>query len=713
MRYPIMNRNEKYRVEVPQLNGGINLIDPPEQVEDNQLVDAGNVWWSQGALRTRPGMHKTESGELPVGANGEMAHFVSHNRIGEREQMLGQMRVNASGITFYGYSLSVDSGMTEIGHVYDLPAQNGVVPSCMGVKTESGSETDYYFFLGNGKILKKGENGTLTDAEPYVPTVMVNGKGNAGMTDSEKTSGVSGVLFEGYNRLTGKFRCSFTTDGESDEYWLPASDLDASGEDARVNVSILMADGSTYTTVLVPDIYGRIQAHEDNITAAQFGLDSTQYSDFSMDITMNAKTGVLRFEIIASHNGTDETIRLPFVRSNNLTVTASKTTEGQRESICRMTQCAWFGGDRSGIAGGTRLFVCGNPEKPNLICWSDINRPLYFSENNYAYIGSSDQAVTCFGRQADLLIIFKEHEIYSAQYVAGSDYSYEDVVAGRVIDVAAVGAQFPITPLHPSIGCDCPDSVRLVNNRLVWASSDAHIYMMPTVSQWSERNVRDITARIRRRLEQHSRIELTAAAGGEYEGYYILLVGNTLYLLDAGNSAFQSYSYYASEKKATRLLPWYIWTLEKDGESWAAMVSDGDQVRMLSQSDGIEMTWNLFELAGNTDDGDAVSGWFETKLYDFGRIDRKKAVRELYFGLGDEAGTRVTVSYRTESGTWEDIADVNGEGNAEAYTPGHRRLIRLTPNIRLASVFGMRFTGDGTMAVDRLILYYQMQGVMR
>ena len=27
MRYPAMNKNEKYRVEVPQLSGGVNLID--------------------------------------------------------------------------------------------------------------------------------------------------------------------------------------------------------------------------------------------------------------------------------------------------------------------------------------------------------------------------------------------------------------------------------------------------------------------------------------------------------------------------------------------------------------------------------------------------------------------------------------------------------------------------------------------------------------
>lgn len=79
------------------------------------------------------------------------------------------------------------------------------------------------------------------------------------------------------------------------------------------------------------------------------------------------------------------------MRSNNLTVTAWKTNAGDREKICRMVQNTWFGGDRSGVAGGTRLFVCGNPEHPNLMHWSDVNNPLYFPENNYAYIGGGDQ----------------------------------------------------------------------------------------------------------------------------------------------------------------------------------------------------------------------------------------------------------------------------------------------------------------------------------
>ena len=45
MKYPVMNGENTYRVEVPQLSGGVNLAEPASVIEDMQLADANNVWW--------------------------------------------------------------------------------------------------------------------------------------------------------------------------------------------------------------------------------------------------------------------------------------------------------------------------------------------------------------------------------------------------------------------------------------------------------------------------------------------------------------------------------------------------------------------------------------------------------------------------------------------------------------------------------------------
>ena len=53
MRIPKMPKSNQYRVSVPALNGGVNLNDAPNLVEDNQLTAVLNMWWKDEALRTR------------------------------------------------------------------------------------------------------------------------------------------------------------------------------------------------------------------------------------------------------------------------------------------------------------------------------------------------------------------------------------------------------------------------------------------------------------------------------------------------------------------------------------------------------------------------------------------------------------------------------------------------------------------------------------
>ena len=106
----------------------------------------------------------------------------------------------------------------------------------------------------------------------------------------------------------------------------------------------------------------------------------------------------------------------------------------------------------------------------------DVDNPLYFPENNYAYVGDSSQAATAFGKQSDMLVIFHSREMYYATYVAGGDFTAQDVIDGKIVDVTAYMAKFPITQINGEIGCDCPRTVQLCNNRLAWATSDGRVY---------------------------------------------------------------------------------------------------------------------------------------------------------------------------------------------------------------------------------------------
>ncbi len=723
MRYLRMPSQPKMTVTVPQLNGGVNLCDLPNRVGDNQLTACHNVWWQTGTLQTRPGLTVKQEGTLPVGATGAVAHFVNGNPVNERETLLGQFRAPPDGATdgtFWGYSLDLDNGVTCLGRRMNVaPDKNGGW-SAMGVKASKGSDTHYYYFLSDGSVLQQGEVPTdgsqreLVDAEPYVPLVMVNGH-PVDKEEEPNTQGPNGVLFESYNMLTGKYRCGFTTDGKAVCFRLPVPQGSQPKIVAVEYTFLNKVTGRVETINLLskerydPATFGFEIARQDYATFIYEELKDTATSGYNDG--MRAKIGFYIFNSFGEQIGWEAVPAA--IDNNNLILTLEADGSSYRETICRMTRCTWFGGDRSGVDGGTRLFVCGNPDKPNLVHWSDVNNPLYFPENNYAYIGSGDEAVTGFGKQGDLLVMFKEHELYAAQYVEGTDFTYEDVISGKVTDVAAHLAQFPITPLHPSVGCDCPDTIRLVNNKLVWATSDRHIHMLTSVNQWSERNVRDITARIRPHLDKQDALSLKKATAGEYRGYYTLLVDSTMYLMDTGNSAFQSYAYYASEKKATMALPWYIWELDNGMDEWVTTVSDGEQLYILKQPPYAPkyggQEWTLYTLQGDTDDGAAIVSSFATKLYDFDKEDMKKSIHQLYVSAADTEGCRICIGYATERGTAEDayILECDGERH------GHIRSYRLTPHVHMAEQFGLVFTAENPMAISGITLKYKNQGVVR
>ncbi len=723
MRYPKMQTQPKATVTVPQLNGGVNLCDLPNHVNDNQLTACNNVWWYNGMLQTRPGLTVKQEGTLPVGATGAVAHFTTGNPVNERETLLGQFRAPPDGATdgtFWGYSLDLDNGVTCLGQRMNVaPDKNGGW-SAMGVKAGKCSDTHYYCFLSDGSVLQQGKVPTdgsqrqLVDAEPYAPLVMVNG--HPVETEEElNTQGPNGVLFESYNMLTGKYRCGFTTDGKSHYFRLPAPE----GTYPKVIAAQYTFYNQVTSRVETINLYS-----DEKYDPAAFGIvqEGQDYVMFSFNTHNDAgapgygdaKRMLIYIKVYNKNGENIVDVDIPAAPdNNNLILTLEADGSGYRDTICRMKRCTWFGGDRSGVDGGTRLFVCGNPDKPNLVHWSDVNNPLYFPENNYAYIGSGDEAVTGFGKQGDLLVMFKEHELYAAQYVEGTDFTYEDVISGKITDVAAHLAQFPITPLHPSIGCDCPDTIRLVNNKLVWATSNRHIYMLTGVNQWSERNVRDITARIRPHLDKQDTLSLKKATAGEYRGYYTLLVGRTMYLMDTGNSAFQSYAYYANEKKATMALPWYIWELDNGTDAWVTTVSDDEQLYILKQPAYAPLyggqEWTLYTLGGDTDDGAAIESSFTTKLYDFARVDVKKSIDQVYISAGDTEGCRIRVGYVTDRYTVQDAYVIECTGE----TGGSIQPYGVTPNVRMVQRSAPAFSAENAMSVSGLTIKYKNQGVVR
>lgn len=708
MKYPVMNGGNTYRVEVPQLSGGINLAEPAGVIEDMQLADADNVWWKKGTLRTREGLKKIASF-----TTSDYSFLLKGNAISEREAVVYRTVKSGDSFTLTPYRVTLGAPYavqiaTRGNGSFTVAAVDEDVPSILAVKAETGGSAGYYFYCETGDIFRTATSadsgsGSFVAVEPYVPLVLVNGKGNM---DESKSPG---VMYEGYNRIGSKFRAWYVPDGKSTTFALPTKNLDAVNATVEIDLFNTNTQEMRTLTLTVPAA---------SSTAAEYGYASFAPLASEIGVTNSAyiqgtvhffaDKGEIQIKCDVKLGDSNEVVALPSVAGKNaIRVTCSRADADAKKSICKMTRAVWFGGDRSGLGGGTRLFFAGNPEKKNLVCWSDINNPLFFPESSYAYVGDSDGAVTAFGKQTDLLVIFKEHEIYAMQYVAGKSYTVDDVTSGRVTDVTALAATFPLSPLHPSIGCDCPNSVRLVNNRLVWISSDRHVYMMPSVNQWSERNVRDITARIRPALEEHTTAALKDAWAGEFYGYYFFVAGSAVFLLDVGNSAFQSYQYYSSETKASRMLPWYIWHLPQD-LSLRAVLSDNESVTLTTVD--IDGNIAVYTFEGDTDDGADIPAYFVTKGYTFGRDDQKKRIPRCTVAVENVENGAVRVSYLTDGGEYADPFLITTEGGTGERQAGHVRCVPLTPHICRCRAFGLRFESEKTMAVQGISLQYSLQG---
>lgn len=717
MKFPSIGNQPMYKVSVPELSGGVNLKDAPNMVEDSQLTACENMWWKDSALRTRPGVHTDADGIWDIGGSDMTPYFdydfypaVTVYEGGGKYTYIPYFYQNegSRASAYFGMSCFSEDGkrIGGCGVGFD-PGFDGTDPYATAALVFTADRTEdgngIYVLFNNGQIYRmKIVSGVrrlelVPQTDIYAPVVVINALG--GTEETKK----NGVFFEGFNLLTGAFWSYFTTDGAASQFKLPVESLTCNtGENTVIE----------YTAQGGGVVKWEITAPMQSVAADVNG--AAVYAD------INYTQGKVSFR-----TSTGEAYKLPAAGiSSNLHIKAWKTDPDAAKKISHMKFCTWYGGDRSGLNGGTRLFVSGNPEHPNLVHWSDTNNPFYFSENNYAYIGNSTQSITGFGRQSDILVIFKENETYYANYEAGTYYTAQDVIDGKIVDVSVYSAKFPITPVSSGIGCDCPGTIQLCNNRLVWAASDGHVYGLMAANQNSERNIRELSGMVRSRLLSHTAEEWRNAVSGDYDGRYLLFVGNDAYVLDYMDSGFQYYASYYDDRKAQRGMPWHIWHLN-NGAIWQATAQLGNDlllfgsVRVLNTDHPSGEEYRLFgaafRLEGDSDSrlvtgtspfscmasDTPIHSCFRTKSYDFKRPEALKNIYQVYLGA-EQTEEPITFTYITDKYTQQDVSTLSAGG-----------MCRKTPNAMRVRQFALQADCDSPIAVSSIVINYKSLGGVR
>ncbi|MBR4973869.1 MAG: hypothetical protein IKY45_05350, partial [Clostridia bacterium] len=577
------------------------------------------------------------------------------------------------------------------------------------------------------KISFKAENGETTATSKrvgfediYIPTIATNVGPVTPADDNDKDYNETwsamlskdAVLYEGYNLIGKYYKVLYSTL----QRYEPATDFEVEDKQIfRLPYSVDKLTGKI--TLNVSWSAGSITKYvvELNGVKDENGAYWGGRADGQGGWQVRVKGDEISFwESDKSKIATRQ--RRRYLQNDMEVIAPAPNTEENYRKVLNMTCNEWFGGDSEGIYGGMHLFMCGNTQEKekSLVLWSDINKPLYFSENCYAYVGESTQKATAFGRQGKSLIIFKERELYATNY---SSTNVDE--NATIVDITATDVVFPMIQVHGYIGCDCPYTVQLCRNRLVWLNSDGKVYALVSANQYNERSVYELSQNIRKDLQAFSTEELQNALSADWNGHYVLTFGNKILLMDYNTYGFSSVYSYSKEESAQKKIPWWIWNIPErakiksitsfGGECFTVCETEykGDYREFTAYFDNSAKCDSIMVDETRTDF--PIASMFQTKLFDFGIPTKKKNVPSIEVLLGSNDGIPMTVTTITEQTTNEEQIVLSAE-NSEIGEAGYFQKAVIKPLNRINYRVALKIEAEGKLEVSDLVLKFKKLG---
>lgn len=753
MKYPAISKQPRRSVSVPELSGGVNLRDSISMISDNQLTECKNMWYHNGILRTRPACKAVSQNSIGrVSSDENVSRFKAFPHIKKNGMVLHSCQKNylswdesyAADILFWWQggedTVTQKSKIEDGGYISESGLQDKLGLNYFVVEKDGS----LYCYLSNRCVYtceyakgdKQDNKWTKVKEEEYpAPLVMSGCKPLNVQWCNGKTNGIQ---IDGYNLLGSYYKMQYT--GVNRELFSNGATtqtacfglihrIDPSKMDGKkVKLSYLSNNGTTYN-------------HEVTIDAAAaqnrsgWHIEEKHPGD---EVYLAVNDWTVR---LCHSNGDADTFLVwtaeNYVGENNVEITAPCPNDTKNlDKVFKMTQAEWFGGSTKGISGGAHLFLTGNTadNEKALVIWSGLNDPLYFSENNYFYVGNKAQRTTGFGKQADKLIVFKENETYYTYYQQNNDISADDLINQNIVDYAASSVYFPLVLINSVIGCDCPNTVQLCRNRLVWAHSGGKVYTLTSESQYTERNIFEVSEMIENKLRAENVNLLRRATSVDFEGYYLLFIENRVYAMNYNSYGYQYVYSFTKEEDANLKIPWYMWEFSLFGDGFDLgsyrfpTVSIIDNQLVLTSFYNAEGAKNVSMMAFsvNPDEADTfdraysesgdkefgIESSLQTKIFDFGAPNYRKNIDLVQLSLGNNEGVPIEVQFVTDSGTEEESV-VLAEGETKPDSAGYVASVSLSPCIRSVIRFGIKLSTKGILAVDGMSLHYRLLGGAR
>lgn len=675
MTYGKMGKNTMKRLQIPRLDGGVHYQPEADRIGDNQLAECQNLWWKDGALRTRPGIHIGEQG-ITTAANGETRIFAREDATKKDEE--GEPRpvrrylskvphptepytANGLGYLDYGGKRGRTSGGYTTGGNTEVFFDYLPEPGDIGGLAAGGC----MILDGGGKVYTLLESGQYADitAHAYAP-ILVRGAGGCEAFGAVPKN--SGEAYESRNMLTGQFRAQYTVGQGETCFYLPVKNLDQKP-----------------VTATYMDISGLPVTHTvpANAMVGEKGADGK---------VMHC---LRPYGCVYFTDDSGAASPLMLMGENSLTITAWKEDDSLAKKVYGMRFCTWFGGDRSTHGsgdkpGGSRLFLSGNPLCPGIICWSAGGNPLYFPEENMVLVGDAGQAVTAFAQHGGMLLIFKEREIYAASYAAD----------GRA------SAGLPVSMVEGGVGCSCPDTISRWGSRLVWAYG-GKVYGLDRTLKTAVLSdaIENVLAWIPFSVWKQ-------ASAGCYQGYYLLLLGEDIWAMGLPQNAG------GQEAPA-----WYRWKWGNAGGGvpirFIRLLAQGEEAVLLGLAEAGNKTYEVTATLSEGGEDTVLNGLlqpvsrpiacsFATKLYDFGLPEKIKTVRRTALAISGPGTAGARFYTCSEWGKKPEVNSLRPTG----WEPGPVVERSLSAGADRVRRYGLAVETQGSLSVGGILAECQVFG---
>jgi len=272
------------------------------------------------------------------------------------------------------------------------------------------------------------------------------------------------------------------------------------------------------------------------------------------------------------------------------------------------------------VVSGTRIFLSGNRSFPGVYFASSLLDPLRFDEDSFEVVGNISENITGMIRQYGHLIIFTENS------VSRMTYSFSDSEP-----------VFSVRELNGSVGCDVPDSIELIDNRVVFANSSRGVFIIDSTEDFGEQNIKPVSGNIlcgkgMGFLDCKAQ-DRKSAFSIDFDRRYYLCAGKRVYVWDYNECAYSDSGNYAASQSR---LVWYVY----DGISADCFFELCGKLFTYDGTEGFAFFDDIAE-----DFGRPIESKFRTKPLELVYPYAKKSVTSVVFESGIPQSVNITAKF--------------------------------------------------------------------